>query len=288
MTRSVVNTGTSPVEAVMSDVAPTSDSINTPSPAVSEASIGGDPNISRPIEIVAAGSTSNMNGHAPVRVPPVDYSILPGGVRSLSTIAFYAFALGTTLGACLFAGLYLAYHENSIWRLPIFLASLSVFHFLEFYTTSRWATVNAKVSSYLLFSNGAAYNIAHASAMAEIIISSVFFPQWQTKLCNKYTIAAGLFLVILGQAVRSTAMAQAGRSFNHIPQRRKREDHVLVTSGIYAWSRHPSYFGYYWFAVGTQIMVGNKICAIIYAIVLWVFFKRRIPGKCKSLSSVSY
>ena len=225
-----------------------------------------------------------MNGNTTARVPAVDYSLLPGGYRSLSSIALYGFALGTALGGCLLGGIYLAYYGYRIWRLPAFIVTLSIFHFLEFYTTSRWNTVNAKVSSYLLFSNGAAYNIAHASAMMETVLSSLVFTKWQAKWSNKYTIAAGLFLIILGQTVRSVAMAQAGRSFNHIPQKRKREDHVLVTSGVYGWSRHPSYFGYYWFAVGTQVVVGNKVCAVLYAVTLFIFFARRIPGEFLTLS----
>lgn len=33
----------------------------------------------------------------------------------------------------------------------------------------------------------------------------------------------------------------------------KRPGHELVTSGIYSWSRHPSYAGFFWWAVGTQV-----------------------------------
>jgi protein-S-isoprenylcysteine O-methyltransferase len=53
-----------------------------------------------------------------------------------------------------------------------------------------------------------------------------------------------------------------------------------VTSGIYAYSRHPSYFAFFWWAVGTQILVGNKICFVAFVVVLWMFFKNRIA--CKS------
>lgn len=240
----------------------------------------GEPDVSRPTEVTASECTTAMNGGNHVRVAPIDHSLLPGGYRSLSSIAIQGFLLGTALGSCLLSTVYLAYYEYRIWRLPQFVTTLALFHFLEFYTTSRWNTTNAKVSSYLLLSNGMAYNIAHASAMLEIVVTSLFFPRWQAAYSTKYTIAAGAFLVILGQIVRSVAMAQAGRSFNHIPQRKKREDHVLVTSGIYSWLRHPSYFGYYWFAVGTQVVVGNKICTLIYAVVLWFFFHERIPGKC--------
>lgn len=239
----------------------------------------GDPNISRPHDVTASESTTTMNGHAVARVAPVDLTLLPNGQRSLCDISLHGFLLGIALGLCMPLALYLAHQGYRIWRLPAFLVTLSLFHFLEFYTTARWNTANAKVGSYLLFSNGASYNLAHASAMLEMAVTSVLFPGWQARWTGGYTVALGFVLVAVGQVVRSVAMAQAGKSFNHIPQKQKREDHVLVTSGVYAWSRHPSYFGYYWFAVGTQVLVGNKICGLIYALVLWRFFSTRIPGE---------
>lgn len=115
--------------------------------------------------------------------------------------------------------------------------------------------------------------------MLEITVTSLAFPCWQARFVNHYTIAAGLLMVAVGQTVRSIAMAQAGTNFNHIPARQKKEGHELVTWGIYAWLRHPSYFGYFWFAVGTQLVVGNKICGLAYALILWKFFSSRIESK---------
>lgn len=74
-------------------------------------------------------------------------------------------------------------------------------------------------------------------------------------------------------------MAQAGTNFAHIPAREKKQGHVLVTWGVYAYFRHPSYFGFFWWAVGTQILVGNKICALGYTVVLWQFFRKRIHAE---------
>ncbi|GAB7348690.1 hypothetical protein MBLNU459_g7435t2 [Dothideomycetes sp. NU459] len=246
----------------------------------------GDPGISAPMNVTASTS-SNVPVEAPdghfeapfQRVSSIDTSLLPGGYRSLSGIALHAFFLGISLCGCALSSIYLAGHGYRIWRLPEFIATLSLFHFLEFFTTARWNTTNARVSSYLLFSNGVQYNIAHLSAMLEITVTSLVFPSWQARFVNSYTIAAGLLMVMIGQTVRSVAMAQAGTNFNHIPARQKRDGHVLVTSGMYAWLRHPSYFGYYWFAVGTQLVVGNKVCGVIYALVLWRFFSSRIESE---------
>jgi protein-S-isoprenylcysteine O-methyltransferase len=86
----------------------------------------------------------------------------------------------------------------------------------------------------------------------------------------------GLGIVLVGQTVRSVAMVQAGRSFNHMVQQRRNSGHVLVTEGIYGWLRHPSYFGFFWWALGTQVVMGNLVSFVGYAVVLWRFFSGRI------------
>ena len=212
---------------------------------------------------------------------PYDPSLLPSGSRSLSSIAVQSFWLGFTLAACLMLTAWLALEENRVWRLPAFFACLSLFHFLEFWTTARFNVPAARASSFLLFNNGMAYNIAHTLAALEVITSS-FFPFYQTLLVNNYTVAIGIALVAIGQLVRSIAMATAGTNFNHTPAKVYKEGHELVTTGVYAWFRHPSYFGFFWWALGTQVLVGNKVCFVGYLCALWTFFSRRIVGKCKS------
>ena len=213
---------------------------------------------------------------------PNDASLLPTGNRSLSSISLQAFWLGFTLALSLLSTAYLTLlhptQPNPLWRLPAFFACLSLFHFLEFYTTARYNLPATRASSFLLFSNGRAYNTAHCLATLEILLSN-FFPAYQNSLVYPYTIAIGLALVIVGQATRSIAMAQAGTNFNNTPVQTRKEDHVLVTKGMYNYSRHPSYFGFFWWALGTQLLVGNKVCVVGYAGALWWFFYQRIIGE---------
>ncbi|KAF2219044.1 protein-S-isoprenylcysteine O-methyltransferase [Elsinoe ampelina] len=213
----------------------------------------------------------------------VDSTFLHGGTRALDGIALHAFALGIVLSTSIVIAGCLAWNGQQIWRLPQFIATLAIFHFLEFYTTARWNTTTAKVSSFLLFSNGTAYNIAHSCAMFEIIVTSLLAPSWQARFSAWYSMLFAAFLVFLGQSVRSVAMAQAGTNFNHIPVKERVEGHRLVTWGVYKHFRHPSYFGFFWWAVGTQLFVGNLFCTIAYAVVLWRFFDSRIRGEEKSL-----
>jgi protein-S-isoprenylcysteine O-methyltransferase len=59
----------------------------------------------------------------------------------------------------------------------------------------------------------------------------------------------------------------------------KREDHVLITSGIYRYIRHPSYFGFFYWALGTQLLLENPFSFVAYALVLWKFFSHRVRRK---------
>lgn len=201
----------------------------------------------------------------------------------LSSIAIRAFLLGVTFAFSIsltFGLVFLPPTPIPIWRAPFFLATLSLFHFLEYLLTAHYNPTYADISAYLLSHNGLAYNLANGAALAECIITSLFFPTWQAHLSNPGTIPFGLAAVILGQVVRSAAMATAGTNFNHIVQTKQNTGHVLVKRGVYAWLRHPSYFGFFWWGLGTQVVLGNVACLVGYAVVLWKFFSSRIFRKC--------
>jgi protein-S-isoprenylcysteine O-methyltransferase len=202
----------------------------------------------------------------------------PHGKRSLSGIAVRAFCLGCTLVLGLIMTGLLAYNDSRLWRPWLFLATLSTFHFLEFYTTAAYNTPVAWVASFLL-TNGDQYRQAHTMAFIETCVTSYFFPNWQARVHPPVVIALGIMLVVVGQTVRSIAMAQAGTNFNHTVQSKKNDGHELVTTGLYTYFRHPSYFGFFWWGVGTQVMLGNTVCFLGYVGVLWYFFNRRISRK---------
>lgn len=41
--------------------------------------------------------------------------------------------------------------------------------------------------------------------------------------------------------------------------------------------RHPSYFGWFYWSVGTQLVLCNPLCTVAYAAAAWYFFHERIP-----------
>jgi len=95
-------------------------------------------------------------------------------------------------------------------------------------------------------------------------------------MLQKVYLGVGFALMVMGQGVRTTAMAQAGANFSHQLQHKKKEGHVLVTGGIYRLLRHPSYFGFFWWGLGSQVVLGNRLCLVGYAAALWRFFMLRI------------
>jgi protein-S-isoprenylcysteine O-methyltransferase len=203
----------------------------------------------------------------------------PGQPKSLAGIAMRAFCLGLAFAiGALSTIATLLLTASPLWRVPFFLASLAAFHFLEFWTTAERNTLVAGVDSFLLTANWPAYAIAHAAAFAECALVGALFPRrsWAPAGLGPALLAIGLAMVVVGQFVRSAAMLQAGASFNHHVQTRKADSHQLVTSGVYAVLRHPSYFGFFYWGLGTQLVLGNSICFFAYAAVLWMFFSDRV------------
>ncbi|CVL07847.1 protein-S-isoprenylcysteine O-methyltransferase [Fusarium proliferatum] len=202
-----------------------------------------------------------------------------GQPKSLSGIALRAFCLGITLAcSAISMGAILFLTSSPAWRVPFFLFALSAFHFLEFWTTAEKNTLVASIGSFLLTANWPGYAIAHSAAFIECAIVNLFFPNrhWAPYGTGPILLLLGLAMVTVGQYVRSVAMLQAGASFNHHVQTRKKDSHELVTSGIYSIFRHPSYFGFFYWGLGTQLVMGNVLCFFAYAAVLWLFFSKRI------------
>lgn len=136
----------------------------------------------------------------------------------------------------------------------------------------------------MLSANGPAYAGAHAAAALECLAANTLFASGPLTLrgalggpLTVVVTLVGVGLVVVGQVVRSVAMVQAGRSFNHHVQEEKKASHVLVTTGLYGTLRHPSYFGFYWWVLGIQLAMGNWVCLAVYVVVLYRYYANRIP-----------
>lgn len=158
----------------------------------------------------------------------------------------------------------------SHWSLYLF--SLSVFHFLEFFVTSVYQPNTLSYESYIV-NHSTSYTVAILASVIEFWSEYLFFGYKKNQL---WLIIFGGILVTFGQVVRTIAMSTCGENFSHQIMQDKSPSHKLVTHGIYAWFRHPSYLGWFWWCVGTQILLCNPFCTVTYAVVAWCFFKERI------------
>ncbi|KAF9226568.1 ICMT-domain-containing protein [Gyrodon lividus] len=212
----------------------------------------------------------------PVNTQP--YGNIPNTPLAASTISFLLGAL-FALGMALFLQGGLMAPWWATYQLGFFIAAWSGFHWGEFAVTAGWNLEKCSVDSFLL-DNGAMYHIANGIALVEYLVTLYFSPSSKV---HPYISAIGILLVFAGQALRTTAMVHASTNFSHSVAFRKRESHQLVTEGVYAWFRHPSYAGFFYWALGTQMVLQNLISFVGFAIILLRFFYRRTRAEEKAL-----
>lgn len=53
----------------------------------------------------------------------------------------------------------------------------------------------------------------------------------------------------------------------------------LSDERFFSWFRHPSYAGFFYWALGTQLLLQNPFCFIFFLASLWRFFFYRIRGQ---------
>ncbi|KAL1731000.1 Isoprenylcysteine carboxyl methyltransferase family-domain-containing protein [Schizophyllum commune] len=196
-------------------------------------------------------------------------------------VSLIAFGLGGvfSLGLVTFLSGGFDSHWWSTYQLGFFAAAWSFFHWAEFATTAQYNLEKCSIDSYLL-DNGIMYHAANGVALIEYLITLYFKPEWKTW---PYLSLIGVVMTLTGQALRSIAMIHASTNFAHQVAFDKRSNHQLVTSGVYAWFRHPSYAGFYYWALGTQLVLQNPISFVGFSYVLWRFFYYRTRAEERAL-----
>lgn len=153
-----------------------------------------------------------------------------------------------------------------------YMMCLSFFHMSEYVFTALFNSNEVTTDSFLL-NHSVEYGVAAMASWAEYFLEILILPSMKLSLTTRMV---GLIMVLTGELFRKLAMYTAGTNFNHYVQEKRKEDHVLVRKGVYALMRHPSYFGWFIWSVGTQILLANPLCTIAYAAASWKFFKSRI------------
>ncbi|KAI0307287.1 ICMT-domain-containing protein, partial [Multifurca ochricompacta] len=225
---------------------------------------------SRPLETLPELDVAQPHGNIPNTPLAIStISFLLGSTFALGLLAF--FEGGSSFGSFWF----------STYQLGFFLASWSAFHWGEFAVTAGWNRQKVSIDSFLL-NNGRMYHMANSLALTEYLLILYFRPSLKS---FPYVSFLGVIMVILGQFLRSAAMIKAASNFSHAVAFRKINGHQLVIDGVYAWSRHPSYAGFFYWALGTQLVLQNPLSFSIYLALLMRFFSSRIKAEERALIS---
>ncbi|GAA5838337.1 hypothetical protein JCM9279_003208 [Rhodotorula babjevae] len=261
----------------------------SPPPTADKTSSVAESSSTKPAPPPASSDGPTAAKPLPVEWPLTNFSSTPHNVAAIAFVLGATWSLGAVLLA-LNASRWFAWSSEAlhthvqqlpqgVWyaathssQLGFYLACWSFFHLAEFIVTSMYNPGKLSVSSYLL-DNGQLYHVAHVAGILEHVLEDAYLPAEY----RRWKHAGGLFLVgvaliAAGQWLRSYAMISASSNFSHL----KRPGHRLVKEGIYGWSRHPSYAGFYWWAFGTQVMLGNPICGLLFLCMLQWFFHKRI------------
>lgn len=189
-------------------------------------------------------------------------------------------ARSVLLGILFSLGLRFAFHATEcLTPLGIYLSLLALFHFSEYFVTSLTNPATLNPGSFLLY-HSPAYVFAIIASFLEYSLECYLFPSF--KRFNTLAIF-GLSLCVIGESVRKLAMFTAGENFSHLIRSTKSPYHNLVTHGIYSHFRHPSYAGWFYWAIGSQILMLNPVCTILFAVISYKFFKSRIAYEEQTL-----
>lgn len=195
-------------------------------------------------------------------------------VTTSATLQVAGRALG--LGHVFAIGLIVSAMGPSSWSVfGLYLCLLAAFHYSEYYTTYMINPRSLSLDSFLL-NHSREYGAAAVCSWTEYAVERYLFPGMKE---FGFLSWLGLVLCVGGEVVRKWAMFTARSNFNHVVQIQREEGHVLVTHGIYSLCRHPSYAGWFWWSVGTQLLLCNPICVVGYAIASWRFFDARVQDE---------
>ncbi|KAJ1960006.1 farnesyl cysteine-carboxyl methyltransferase [Dipsacomyces acuminosporus] len=200
-------------------------------------------------------------------------------IHSAHNIAMTACGLGIAIGAGTCAVVWHGWTSSGI--LALYLALIPAYHMLEYLCVAMYNPSRVSMESFMFNPDeGNNYHKAMAVSAAEYAIECWLFPQ--TKSPGMLTFA-GLLIALAGQFTRTLAMVTAKSSFNHYIASHRASDHQLITHGIYRYERHPSYVGFFLWAVGLQLMLKNPLSLLAFTLVLGFFFVTRTRYEEKTL-----
>jgi protein-S-isoprenylcysteine O-methyltransferase len=185
-------------------------------------------------------------------------------------------------------------HPISVCKIYAFGSSIGLYHFAEYMYKLCYQHINEPDLSWNDFqiNHSSAYIIAMMVCLAEFSLRrwylsgievnepgylAIVFGFIESSSFSRVVTGVGATMIIFGQYFRIGSMFHAGSNFNHLVQTKKQQGHQLVKTGPYAWVRHPSYFGWFYWAIGTQMLLSNFFILPLWFFAAWTFFSDRIP-----------
>uniref|UniRef100_A0A7S3V2F3 Protein-S-isoprenylcysteine O-methyltransferase n=2 Tax=Aplanochytrium stocchinoi TaxID=215587 RepID=A0A7S3V2F3_9STRA len=178
---------------------------------------------------------------------------------------------------------YLDPEKVGLIQWSVYMCLFCFFHASEWYITAVYRPSELGYKSWLI-NHSMQYTIAQIASCIEFWVEFFFLPFWLKS--NRILITLTFCFSSIAICIRISGMVTAGGNFDHIVMMRKKENHQLVTNGIYSWLRHPAYFGWYYWVVCSQMLLGNPICTLGFAYVTTVFFNGRIPPEEQALVNI--
>jgi len=176
------------------------------------------------------------------------------------------------LGVLFMLGFSLSFTVPILASFGTFIMCWVIYHVMEYTYVGLFHPQELSIYSFMFVPNDR-YLVAMAISMTEHFLELFLLPKLKS---SSVLFFLGLFMVVVGQIFRSGAMFTAGKNFHHLIRERRDNQHQLVTHGIYRLCRHPSYFGWFVWALGTQVLLVNPISLCAWVYVLWKFFMSRI------------
>jgi len=154
------------------------------------------------------------------------------------------------LGYVFGIGILVSINAPPSWQVfGIYTTVLAFFHYTEFLAIA-WSNPAALSIDSFILNHSIAYGIAACFSWIEFLIERHYFHRMKMLSPVSYF---GLILCISGEILRKLAMCTAKHNFNHVVQSEKSDNHELITHGVYNFCRHPSYVGWFYWSIGTQV-----------------------------------
>jgi len=159
---------------------------------------------------------------------------------------------------------------------------IALYHMWEWSYVSLFHGDELTGDSFLI-NHSVEWLAAWAFGISEYFIEHLIWPDMKSRW---FIILPAWIIVAAGQGLRTVSMYQAGSNFAHMIEEEARDDHKLVTSGVYSFSRHPSYLGWFWWTIGMALLLADPLAVIGFAGASWYFFKDRIEYEEKYLTDM--